>query len=497
MQADILEQTAWSCVHGVGRWWRDCGCHSGAHPDWKQSWREPLRNSLDWLRDTLAPDYERACGELLRNPWAGRDDYIEVILDRSTEARERFLAGHANRELSSEERIRLWKLLEMQRHLMLAYTSCGWFFDDISGIETVQVIQYAGAAIQLASEVFRDVESDFLTKLAGAKSNRPEAGDGAAIFERSVKPAFVDLLKVAAHYAISSLFEDYTETEHLYAYDAVLEERKGLQTGKARLVFGRARFTSRITTQTATISFGVLHFGDHNLNAGVREFRGTMAFEELIQDASAAFEQADTAGVIRIMDRHFGPSSYSLRSLFRDERRRILDTILDSSLEEAAGIYSQVYENNAPLMRFLADLKLPLPKAFETGAEFVLSARVKQALEETEPDIERARTSLEAARREGVSLDVVSVGFTLRTALERLSAQVAEAPANLEFLSRLDDGIALALAMPFEVGLDRIQNRYYRVLTEGFDKIAASANDPAWAERFRSLGEKLRVRVDV
>lgn len=162
-QVEIFEKTSWSCGHGVDRWWTDCGCNSGTHPGWNQAWRTPLRNALDWLRDTLAPQYEEKARACLKDPWAARDDYIEVILDRSPENLDQFLANHAARKLNDAEKITVLKLLELQRHTMLMYTSCGWFFDDLSGIETVQVIQYAGRAIQLAQELFGEgIESQFL-----------------------------------------------------------------------------------------------------------------------------------------------------------------------------------------------------------------------------------------------------------------------------------------------------------------------------------------------
>jgi alpha-amylase/alpha-mannosidase (GH57 family) len=211
-EVKIFENSSWSCVHGVERWRSDCGCDSGMNPGWNQAWRAPLREALDWLRDTLARAYEEKGRRLFRDPWAARDDYIDVILDRSPEQIARFLGRHSARDLKDAERITAFKLLELQRHAMLMYTSCGWFFDDLSGIETVQVIQYAGRAIQLSEELFGDtLEAQFLERLGRAKSNLPERGDGRQIYEKLVKPAMVDLKKVSIHYAIRSLFEPYAE----------------------------------------------------------------------------------------------------------------------------------------------------------------------------------------------------------------------------------------------------------------------------------------------
>ncbi|MBC7104501.1 MAG: DUF3536 domain-containing protein, partial [Firmicutes bacterium] len=179
-EAEIVENTSWSCFHGVERWRSNCGCHSGRNPGWSQAWRAPLRNALNWLRNTLAPLYEEYGDRYLKDPWAARDDYITVILDRRAENVDRFLERHAVRPLDRREQVTVLKMLELQRHAMLMFTSCGWFFDEISGIETVQVLQYAGRAIQLAEEVSgRKIEAQFLEILAQAKSNIPEHGDGA------------------------------------------------------------------------------------------------------------------------------------------------------------------------------------------------------------------------------------------------------------------------------------------------------------------------------
>jgi alpha-amylase/alpha-mannosidase (GH57 family) len=180
------EGSAWSCVHGLGRWTRDCGCRTGAREGWNQRWRTPLRAALDFLRDDAADKFETAAGELLRDPWEARNDYVELLVAPSASSTE-FLARHASRFLSERERVRALRLLELQRHAMTMYTSCGWFFDDISGLETVQVLRYAGRALELLDELGFDAPREpFLEILAGAQSNVAGAGNGADIFRREV-----------------------------------------------------------------------------------------------------------------------------------------------------------------------------------------------------------------------------------------------------------------------------------------------------------------------
>ncbi|HZD05619.1 MAG TPA: DUF3536 domain-containing protein, partial [Longimicrobiales bacterium] len=216
-EARIREDTSWSCSHGIERWRSDCGCHVGRGGGWNQAWRGPLREALDWLRDELDRRWEQAASEVFRDPWKARDRYVEVILDRSDATLERFLARNGASSAADGE-TRALRLLELQRHLLLMYTSCGWFFDDISGIETVQVLRYAGRVLHLAEELFPDLqlEDAFLDRLEKAPSNVPEAGNGKRVFQRSVQPSRVDLAKAAAHYAVSSVFDHYEPVDTVY-----------------------------------------------------------------------------------------------------------------------------------------------------------------------------------------------------------------------------------------------------------------------------------------
>ena len=181
--------TSWSCQHGVGRWIRDCGCLTGGEPGWNQKWRTPLRDALDFLRDENISHFEATRGDLFTFPWLARDDSISLILDPH-QSREQFLFEHAGRWLSAGEQWRALTYLELQRMLLLMYTSCGWFFNDISGIETIQILRYAARAIDLMEQLnLYSARQRFLEILSEAKSNPPELGTGADVFRRFVEPS--------------------------------------------------------------------------------------------------------------------------------------------------------------------------------------------------------------------------------------------------------------------------------------------------------------------
>ncbi|MHB1042386.1 MAG: DUF3536 domain-containing protein [Eubacteriales bacterium] len=500
-EVEIIEHSAWSCAHGVGRWQSNCGCNSGMHPGWGQEWRVPLRKALDWLRDELAPRYEERARQFLKDPWGARNEYVAVILDRSEESFRNFLSGHASRELSREERIVVLKLLEMQRHAMLMFTSCGWFFDEISGIETVQVLQYAGRVIQLAGELFDGIrlEPEFLKTLAGAKSNIPEHRDGAVIFEKFVKPAMVDLRKVGGHYAICSLFESYDEDSHIYCYDVHREDWQNRLAGEARMAAGRARVNSQITLESADLYWGVVNFGGHNVSAGVRDYQGDEPYRKMLQEVGGVFDRADFAEVLKLLGEHFEGATYSLKQLFRDKQRKVLDQVLDDTLTEVSENYRRIFERHAPLMRFLKSLNIPQPKVLHSAAEFVLNTNLRKAFMAETLDLDYINALLDEAKISNVPLDGATLGYVLERTLERMGEKLGAVPTDQSLIAHLDAVVGLARSLPFEVDLWMVQNVFYTLLETVYKDYLARAGQGdgearSWVGKFASLGDKLKVR---
>jgi alpha-amylase/alpha-mannosidase (GH57 family) len=491
---EVLENTAWSCVHGVGRWNSNCGCNSGGHGEWNQAWRGPLREALDWLRDEIAPAYEKMARRFFKDPWAARNNYIHVILDRSPESRERFAAANFRRKaVKGGDRVNIWKLLEMQRHAMLMYTSCGWFFDELSGIETVQVIQYAGRVVQLAQELFGDdIEGRFLEKLALAKSNIPEHGDGAAIYEKFVRPASVDLLKLGAHYAMSSLFESYPDNTRIYAYSVDNKDYRLKRSGKMRLAFGKARFVSEITQDSEMLMFGVLHFGDHNLHGGVALHRSEEAYRDLSKATREAFSRSDLAATIHCLDEGFAGHTYSLKNLFHDEQRKVLTEVLQPALEHSFSVARETYEAESQLLRFMNDCAIPIPKELKATADVALNGLLRQALAAPELDQVTIQGLLEEMRIAGIQLDQNSLEIVVRRNLEKGADHFFEDPRDLVRLTKFRDNLAAARWLPFPLVLWSVQNSCYEVLQKVYPEI----HDAEWVKQFLELAGLLSLRVE-
>lgn len=488
----IKENTSWSCAHGLGRWERNCGCNAGGGAGWTQAWRAPLREAFDWLRDDLISDYELHAKSVLKDPWLARNDYISAVLDRSPESVEGFLKQHSTHALSPDEEVRALRLLELQRHLMLMYTSCGWFFDEPTGPETVQVLQYAARAVQLSQQLFGgNREQEFLERLERVRSNIPEFGNGRQIYEGFVRRAMLDLPGVAAHYAISSFFNGYQRYDRTYSYQARLHDVNIVECKKAKLAAGTVEIRSRVTHAQLNFSFAVLHSGGHNLDAGVCEAHGD--FAAFVREAGLSLSKAGRAGCIRLLHHYFGPENYSLKSLFRDERRRIVTQIVDSTLTDLDKLYSEVYEHNTSLIEFLQQLQMPLPPILKVSSEFVLKNAILRSLSSDEIDGSQIRLLINAATRSGIVLDH-SVNAALCGRLQGAVERWSKDPASVKTLNELDHLLSLLHALPFEVDLWNAQNTFYAALTSIPFMRPVSENE-TWLEKVRSLAECMGIAL--
>jgi alpha-amylase/alpha-mannosidase (GH57 family) len=492
-EAKIVERTSWSCPHGVERWRSDCGCNTGLHPKWNQSWRAPLRETLDWLRDEVAKPFEEKGAEIVLDPWAARNDYIAVVRKRTQEVQDAFCNEHGR---EGADRVSILKLMELQRHAMLMTTSCGWFFDELSGIETVQILSYAGRVIQLARELFGlELESAFLERIRLARSNTSDR-DGRRIYIRKVKPAALDLVRVAAHYAVSSLFERHERSASIYCYDTAIESFESAQSGKVGLVAGRVRITSRVTRESGLMTFGAIHLTDQILNCGVRPFASEESYQAMLGEVRKAFHGGDYAEVIRLLDRHFGEAIYSLRELFRDEQRRIVHGILNATLVDIENAYRRIYESYAAMMRFHSHIGMVLPRSFKNAAEYVINLDLRRELMKDGPDPVRVAAILEESDALRAQLDTPLLEFALRGTLERAMETFQKAPGEAELMKRLLHLLEVEASLPFAVELWKVQNLYFELARGELpeqERLASlgDSDAKAWASDFRELGRRL------
>jgi len=500
-EVEILENTSWSCSHGIERWRKDCGCNTGAHPVWNQAWRAPLREALDWLRDSLIPLYERKASELLKDPWEARNGYIEVILDRSAENVNRFLGRHSLHQLSQAEKITALKLLEMQRQAMLMYTSCGWFFDDISGIEAVQNLRYAARAIHLAEQLGgQSFEAEFVKKLQKAECNLAQYREGAFVYEKKVKPARVGFGEVGAYYAIGSLFENHSNRKSVYSYSIEQEDFQLLQNENLRLALGKVRITSEVTQESAQMIFGVTQLGNYDIQAGIKEFEGEQAYQTFKQEMTCTFSKNDFQSVVRVLENNFGANNYRLQSLFPEGQHKIISLLLNAHLKEAEDAFQQIYNKTSAGSHLLEEAGYPIPEVLKGVARQALSSEIRKQLAEKNPDPESLKALLEEAKSNSIELDWSNLSQHLQQALERVLVKLQTQPDDLGNLQKVQTLTELSDWFPEPVNLWRSQNIFYGILQESYPELKQKAQkgDPSaieWVRNFRKLGEKFSVLV--
>ena len=492
-EAQIHENSSWSCVHGVERWRSDCGCNSGGKPGWNQAWRGPLREMLNWLRDELAKIYEKEGAKLLKNPWKARNAYIDVLLSRTDERVTAFLAEHAVKPLDTEQHIQAMRLLEMQRHAILMFTSCGWFFDEISGLETNQILQYANRAIYYARQVANtDLHPDFIKLLEAAPSN--VHANGAVSYRQTVMPARVDLERVGMHYAASSLFEEYPEGLEMFNYTATSEVFERLEGGNLKLVTGRTTVQSKITYSKKQFSFAALYLGQHNIIGNISVNMNREVFDDMTSKISRAFQTSDLSQVIGIMQEYFGPEKYSISHLFRDEKQKILRDITASSLRQVESDFREIYNDNYQLMSIIAQNNIPVPDAYKSAMQFILYADLRRLFENGNLNIRELKRLVGEFRKWNIPLKPYP-DFLLKLE-ERIFREVRVLDDSAQMLQKLQNLIAaLEVLEEASVRLDfwKSQNSYFHLLKE-FQSGTLTFPDAEWEQAFYRLGGLLKVR---
>lgn len=492
-EARINESSSWSCVHGVERWRSNCGCNSGK-AGFTQTWRGPLREALDWLRDSLIEIFEAEGKKLFDDPWAARNEYIRVILKRNDANVRNFLDEFAVIDVDVNKALRL---LEMQRHAMLMYTSCGWFFDELSGIETVQVIQYACRAVQLSKQLTdRVLEGEFLNRLEKAPSNEAAYKDGAGVYKKLVIPSKTNLSRVGMHYAVSSIFEEEPENLPLFNYQATNEFFVKKEAGEQKLVIGITRVRSLVTRSEKRFAFAVIYLGKHDLignlslNIELDKFSG-MQFRMI-----DAFEDGRLGDVITIMQTYFGPEKYSIWYLFKEEKRKILDMIARQGLQDLEMSLRRTYNRDYPLVNALSNNDIPIPNAYKTTFEYILNADLIKCFG---PD----RINIKTLERVAAEMKRWSLRIEDPKAVERFAGEsiyhelrrVAAERDNVKRLQRLNRLFPILDGFKLEPDVYRSQNLYFEISLENRDKQPGELTKE-WLDQFLVLGDNLGVKVE-
>ena len=501
-EVEIKPVSSWSCSHGVGRWSEDCGCSTGGHPGWNQKWRKPLRQALDYLRDEMITLCQKQAKKYFKNPHDARDNYISVILDRSDISVKNFQEEYFLPDLDDEQKIRAMELLEIQRQAMLMYTSCGWFFSEISGIETVQIMKYAARVMQLAkSFIKKDLETPFLEILKEAKSNIPEFGTGKDVFERFVKPSVVTSKQLVSLWAITSLYRDIEDEENVYCYKIKKHSYKKVTKGNSKLVIGHIEVESKITLEKANMIFALLQFSDGDFHCAIKEY--SESYEDIQKELVRTYLVAPLTEIIRKIDDLFGTEYFTLKDIFIEERRKILETMLKGKLQLFASTYESMYNEGKGSIYQMQALGLQVPEEFKISARYVLAKQFNGLFADTRgfldnEIIQQACDINFEAKKIGIEIDKTPTSkiFSKKIAqnINRLSyaLDLQQVEATLELLNSI-------AKLEIKVDIAEAQSYYFSKIvtniTELIRKISCQADRDLLIMLFE-IGEDLNINMD-
>ena len=490
--------SAWSCAHGVGRWERDCGCHTGGGPGWNQKWRRPLRQAFDLLNETLAQVFTEAGSRYLANPWAARDDYIEVILDRRPASREAFFQRHGRAGMTGADQVAALKLLEMQRHVLLMYTSCGWFFADLAGLETIQVLKYAARALQLGQEFTpANLEEQFLAVLQEARSNLPAMGNGRDLFLKKVKPAVITYPKLVNHFSISLLNDPQRRpAAAIFHYQPELLQFEEKSQGGLELACGRIKLTSGITQESRTLGYATLFLGGYLYRTQVKEGQTADEFEAMVAHLSQTLDAAPE-DIANVMAAYFHDGYYSVHDMFKLEKREILRHSLEKTQGDMEGELERGFNEIRPVLFTMAKEGFVIPRVFTLAAFTTLRRAVREILADWQgQDLDRqSQRQLaevqEIAKTLNVHLHIDPIGLTLASLVEQ-SLQALRETFTLPRANAALATLSLSQQLPVDVDLMEAQNLFFYLMADNGARLA-----PPGKRRQADVQEFIRILLEL
>ena len=374
-EVDIKDVSSWSCAHGVGRWCDDCGCSTGGGYGWNQKWRKPLREGLDYIRDEMIQIFEEHGQKYFKDIWAARNDYIDVILDRCKNSINAFFKKHQKGKLEKQDIVNALRLMEMQRQAMLMYTSCGWFFSEISGLETTQIMKYAARAMQLAACFStKDIESGFLQILSRAQSNIHGFGTGKDVYERFIKPSVVSIKQIAALWAISSMHKDFEDTTTLYCYNIKKHYSKYASTGATGFSAGRIEIESKITLEKYDFLYAAIQFPEGDFHCAIKRYDDSENIQDITKKLVDIYLKHPITEIIRALDNIFGHDYYTLKDVLIEDRSEILMTSLKDKLGKFSNTYREIYNEGKSSIMHLIHLGINVPDGYKLAAQYTLSS---------------------------------------------------------------------------------------------------------------------------
>lgn len=417
-ETEIEENSSWSCIHGIERWRNDCGCSTGGEPGWNQGWRKPLREAVNWLKSLLDEIFVNEGKKFIKDVWGARDHYIDVVIRRREESINDFIVRNVL-EKEHDSTVTILKLMEMERNGLLMFTSCGWFFSDVSGIESIQILKYAGRALELAHDLTnRNIEEEFLKKLEKAESNKREEENGAVIYNRYVKPLMLDHKKAMCHFGVFQLMDK--PRNEFFSFTINELDRKESFLGDTSLCMSHSVVKSLITEERKELVMAALRMGGIDFRFSIKEYGNY--YGEIKEEITKKFEKPNMTEVIRLLDRNFGEGYFTLEALLPDVKEEILQYLSEDIMTRFKDAYNTVYEENKGVMEYIKKIGGKLPDGFLIASRYSLNAKLDDAslmFDEDEDAVNEIVSLKKEAKRWNIQLDEKRV-------LKRLSRHFTE-----------------------------------------------------------------------
>jgi alpha-amylase/alpha-mannosidase (GH57 family) len=492
-EAQIIENSSWSCVHGIERWRSDCGCHTGGEPGWNQKWREPLRDALDWLRDRLIKVFDTEGKDLFHDPWKARNEYIEVIMDRDKDVISNFFEKHCKNVVENGRMSKALRLLECQRQSMLMYTSCGWFFNEVTGIETLQILEYASRAIQLNKQIgMKDLENEFIDRLRHVKSNIAEHGDLANIYRKETMNTRLNLMKVGMHYGVESIFEDDPENITVFNYSTQIDFFDKREAGMQKIAFGRINIKSNTTYSEKHFSFVSLYLGQHNLIGYISVDMEDQEFYEMYNKIRQAFSESNVAEMMQYMNKYFGDKRFSIWHLFKDEKRKVFDDIMSKYLVRVNNEMRQIYDQDYQLVNAMSQENIPIPEIYLHTFKHVMNAELKECLENDPLDTDQLEQIVSRFKKWDMKLSKqIPYSRIISNLINKNLDRLSIGSNGQDVLQRLNKGIKILKEFKVNPDLHVSQNLYFQVASK--DEIGDL--NPEMRSEFNKLGKNLGIKT--
>lgn len=498
----IHENTSWSCVHGVERWRSDCGCSDGGHPEYNQQWRAPLRNALNWLKGQADTVYLQLLSGLTKDPWKARNEYISVILQRNEGSVEQFISENFPTCDRERDLPVILRMMEMERHVLLMFTSCAWFFDEVSRIETRQVLQYADRVIQIGEHEAHVQWFDTFTRMLGeAKSNIPETGDAGKMYATEIHPREMTLSKVGMHHAVLSLFEEFPEEQEIYNYKTKSAFFERFEAGHHRLTLGRISIFSKVSYNEIGFQFAALYLGQHHILGGYAEQMEEDSFEEMYLAIRDTFRRSDVAASIDIIHRYFQNNTFSFHDLFRDQQVFVLGLILKNDLHLAGESYRKIYDDSHNIINLMHNEKIMIPDLLRKTLEVVINNELKNFFRQERSNISRLDTLASEAVKWQVPLDRYTIGYVASQKVMGLVQQLSASESDSGLLDSISRIMIRLRELDLGIPMWKIQNFYFKLGKQhiGNKQFMETLGEDAytkWKQEYTAVGEQLNIRFE-